>query len=214
MVDGVFHVRTSFELVVLRHGRTPWNENGRFQGHADVPLDDTGRAQAHALHAYLANETFARAVASDLSRAEETARIALGERGPAIETDVRWREMRFGVWEGLTWKEIVARDPALAERPSTAPKFYTPEGGESFEDVCARVRAAVLDIDARANASDRVLVATHAGPLHALLRVVLGESEADALRVRFDPATVTRLALSPAGARILELNVSPVASAT
>jgi broad specificity phosphatase PhoE len=212
MDDGALRFSHTFELVVLRHGRTAWNETGRFQGHADIPLDETGRAQAQALRTYLAGTVFARALASDLSRASETATIVLGERGPALERDARWREMRFGVWEGLTWAQIVERDPQLAGRPSTKPKFYTPEGGESFDELCVRVRDAVLDIDGRANDGDRVLVATHAGPLHALLRVVLGEAEADALRVRFDPATATRLALSPGGARVLELNRSGIAS--
>jgi broad specificity phosphatase PhoE len=93
-----------------------------------------------------------------------------------------------------------------------SPRFYTPEGGESFEELCARVRDALHDIDADASDGEHVLVATHAGPLHALLRVALGEPAADALRVRFDPATVTRLELSPGGARVLELNRSGAAS--
>jgi broad specificity phosphatase PhoE len=214
MIDGAFRFRNTWQLVALRHGRTSWNETGRFQGQSDIPLDATGREQANSLAAYLAHESFARAVSSDLSRASETATIVLDGRGARIEMDARLREMRFGVWEGLTWSEIVARFPALAERPAKTPKFFTPEGGESFDEVCERVRGVLADLDERAAFGDLVLVATHAGVLHAILRVALGESEADALRVRFDPATVTRLAISPNGARVVELNVSPVASAT
>jgi broad specificity phosphatase PhoE len=213
MVDGVFRAAHAFELVVLRHGRTEWNEGGRFQGHADIPLDDTGRAQARALGGYLAARTFARALSSDLARARETAEIVLGERGPGIELDPRWREMRFGTWEGLRWDEIVARHPELAVRPAKTPKFFTPEGGESFDDLCVRVREALSAIADAAHDGDAVLVATHAGPLHALLRVTLGANEADALGVRFEPATVTRLALTPEGARVLELNGSAAAVA-
>jgi broad specificity phosphatase PhoE len=194
------------ELVVLRHGRTEWNAGGRFQGHTDVPLDATGRAQARALGVVLADERFDAAYASDLARARETAEIVLEGRDADLELDPRWREMRFGVWEGLTWAEIVARDPALAERSATAPKFYTPDGGESFDECCARVADALATIRARAHDGARVLVATHAGPLHALLRVALGESEAAALAVRFSPASITRLAFDGANARVVELN--------
>jgi len=203
MIDGAFRAEKSYELVVVRHGRTSWNESGRFQGHADIPLDETGRTQARALHAYLSNRTFARAIASDLGRARETAQIVLGGRALELETDVRWREMRFGTWEGLTWAEIVARHPEHAERSAKAPKFFTPVGGESFGDVCERVGEAVRDLSDRARDGDLVLIGTHAGPLHALLRVTLGATEADALGVRFDPE----------GARVLELNRSAPAVA-
>jgi broad specificity phosphatase PhoE len=195
-------------MVVVRHGRTAWNADGRFQGHSDIPLDEEGRRQARALAALLAAERFDAAVASDLSRAWETAATIVAGRDLALDPDARWREMRFGAWEGLTWPEIVERNPALADASAVAPKFYTPAGGETFDEVCTRIAAAVAALDARAHDGARVLVATHAGPLHALLRVVLGESEATALGVRFSPASITRFALGPAGGRVVELNAT------
>jgi broad specificity phosphatase PhoE len=206
MTEGPFRTAASLELVVVRHGRTAWNDAGRFQGHTDVPLDETGRSQARALGVYLSNVPFSRAASSDLGRARETAELILAGREIALETDPRWREMRFGVWEGLTWTEIVARSPELAERSATVPKFYTPAGGESFDELCARVRLALEALTETASDGDTLLVATHAGPLHALLRVALGESEASALGVRFLPATSTRFAFGPGGARVTQLN--------
>ena len=154
-----------------------------------------------------------RAVSSDLSRARETAEIVIGSRPIPLSLDPDWREMRFGVWEGLAWPEIVARDPRLDDAHRTVPKFYTPEGGESFDDICERVRRAVGRISQTcAFAGERILVATHAGALHALLRVALGESEATALGVRFSPATLTRIAFEGAHARVIDLNRSPDAS--
>jgi probable phosphoglycerate mutase len=198
----------AFELVVVRHGRTAWNATGRFQGQTDVALDDTGREQARGVAALLRGERFSRAIASDLGRARETAEIVLDSEPPALEFDARWREMRFGSWEGLVWDEIVARQPELATTSSTTPRFYTPPGGESFDALCERIADAVADIDTHAHDGDRIFVATHAGPLHALLRVALGSSEADALGVRFSPASVTRLALAPGAARIVDLNLT------
>jgi probable phosphoglycerate mutase len=199
------------ELVVVRHGRTDWNAARRFQGHSDVPLDATGRAQARALARALGHERFSLAVTSDLARARETAAIVVGAGGPRLECDERWREMRFGAWEGLRWDEIVARFPEAAEPPPGGP-FATPEGGESFESVCERVRAAVNDVRRRLPQGGTVLVATHAGALHALLRVALDEDAANALKVRFEPGTITRLVLGEAGPRITLLNHVPPAA--
>jgi broad specificity phosphatase PhoE len=182
------------ELVVVRHGRTAWNAERRFQGHTDVPLDDEGRAQATALAALLAADSFASAVTSDLARAQETARIVLGPRALPLRVDPGWREMRFGTWEGLTWPEIVAAHPELDEANETAPRVYTPSGGESFDGVCARIEGALERVIADTPAGGRALIATHAGPLHAMLRVLLGGDGADALKVRFLTASVSRFA--------------------
>jgi broad specificity phosphatase PhoE len=201
-------------LIAVRHGRTAWNATGRFQGQTDVPLDDEGRAQARAVGAMLASDTIDAAVASDLARARETAEIVLGERDVALRFDERLREMRFGVWEGLTWSEIVERYPETANRSPITPRFHTPAGGESFEDVCVRVADSLAAIDATiARDGGRILLVTHAGILHALLRVALGQSEAEALGVKFSPASVTRLALDRGGARLLELNRTPADAA-
>jgi probable phosphoglycerate mutase len=193
-------------LVIVRHGRTSWNAEARFQGHTDVPLDAIGRAQAAALAAALRDEPLDAAVASDLSRARETAEAVLKGRDIPLVLDARWREMAFGAWEGLTWSEIAARFPESAGRPNEGGRFVTPTGGESFEALCRRVRSAVIDLAAHGRPGSRVLVGTHAGPLHALLRVVLGQDEAAALNVRFEPASITRLRLRGAGATILALN--------
>ena len=176
----------------MRHGRTGWNAGRRFQGHSDIPLDDEGRAQASALVALLARSRIDTAVASDLSRAVETARIVLGARTVPLRLDPDWREMQFGAWEGLTWEQITARDPALDPAAETTVTTYTPEGGETFDQLCARVRRAVERVVAVTPADGGALVATHAGPLHALLSVLLGEAERASLKVRFLTASITR----------------------
>jgi broad specificity phosphatase PhoE len=128
-------------------------------------------------------------VSSDLVRAAETARIVLGPRDVALRLDSDWREMQFGDWEGLTWDQILAANPQLDATNETAVKAYTPGGGETFEALCARVARGVERIAAEVGEDGVALVATHAGPLHALLRVLLGDTE---LKVRFLTASVTR----------------------
>lgn len=180
------------ELLCVRHGRTAWNADKRFQGHTDVALDDEGRAQADALAGLLAAERIDAAVSSDLARAVETARIVLGPRDVGLRFDPDWREMRFGDWEGLTWAQIRAANPQLDPAAHTSVKAYAPRGGETFAELCSRVTRAVERSVAELPDDGVALIATHAGPLHALLEVLLGESERAALQVRFLTASITR----------------------
>jgi broad specificity phosphatase PhoE len=196
------------ELICVRHGRTAWNVGRRFQGHSDIPLDDEGRAQATALGALLARDRIDVAVTSDLSRAAETARLILGARDVPLRLDSDWREMQFGDWEGLTWEEIVAANPHLAEANSASVRAYTPGGGESFADLCGRVERAVERIAAEAGADGAALVATHAGPLHALMHVLLGDERAP--KVRLVNASVTRFRRIGGGWELTGLNQTPL----
>ncbi|HEY6234172.1 MAG TPA: histidine phosphatase family protein [Candidatus Elarobacter sp.] len=177
------------QLICVRHGRTAWNAAKLFQGHTDVPLDDEGRAQATALAALLRNERIDAAASSDLARAAETARIVLGPRDVPLRLDPDWREMQLGDWEGLTWEQILAANPQLDATDETSVRAYTPGGGETFDALAARVARAVERIGGEVPDDGVALVATHAGPLHALLRVLLGDT---GLKVRFLTASVTR----------------------
>jgi broad specificity phosphatase PhoE len=180
------------QLICVRHGRTAWNAGQRFQGHTDVPLDDEGRAQATALAALLRGERFDAAVSSDLLRAAETARIILGSREIPLRLDPDWREMRFGDWEGLTWEQIVAANPELDRAHPTKVRAYTPRGGEAYAELKVRVGRAVDGVVSAMRSDGTALVATHAGPLHALLEVLLGDAESPALQVKFLTASITR----------------------
>jgi broad specificity phosphatase PhoE len=181
------------ELVCVRHGRTAWNAERRFQGQTDVPLDDVGRAQAQALAVHLAGERFDFARASDLVRAWETASGIAAATGANLEPDVRLREMRFGSWEGLTWPQIVERHPELGDGDGTSPKYYVPQGGETFDDVRARVRLVLDEVVPQLGPDGRALIVAHAGTLHALLSVALDVDDEAALGLKFVPAAIMRL---------------------
>lgn len=124
-----------------------------------------------------------------------------------MQRDPRWREFAFGQWEGLTWDEIVERWPHLRDEHATAAALYTPEGGESFEAVSARVSESLHDLRKAGYAN--ALVVTHAGPLHAMLHTLFGDREAEmaeALAVRFSPGSVTRIVWEGERADLLSLN--------
>jgi broad specificity phosphatase PhoE len=200
------------QLICVRHGRTAWNADRRFQGHTDVPLDDEGRAQARGLAALLRDARIDLAVSSDLSRAAETARIVLGARPIPLRLDPAWREMRFGDWEGLTWEQIVAANPQFEVGDEASPRTYTARGGESFDELCARIARAVAEVQSALADEGVALIATHAGPLHALLRTLLGEADGQALKVRFVPASLTRFERRGGRWRLESLNQTAVAS--
>ncbi|MGZ6825872.1 MAG: histidine phosphatase family protein, partial [Mycobacteriales bacterium] len=92
-------------LVLLRHGRTAHNADGRIQGQLDVGLDEVGRVQADALGTVFAAEPPSVVVSSDLSRAQDTALAVSRHVGLPLHLDERLRETHFGQWQGLTHAE-------------------------------------------------------------------------------------------------------------
>ncbi len=147
-------------FLLARHGETDWNFERRVQGHADRPLNDTGRAQARALADELDGEPIDAVYSSDLMRAHETARIVAERKGLSVIAVPDLREKHFGTWEGLTDREILARFPDARTRPWG--------DAETTEEVAERVLGAIRRI-AETHPGGRVLVVSHGGPLRALL---------------------------------------------
>jgi probable phosphoglycerate mutase len=171
--------------VVVRHGETDWNNEGRMQGWAPVPLNELGREQAVAAGDWLADRyAFDRAVCSDLLRTRETATrvcepLALDDDRVRFSSD--WRERDLGVYQGLTYADMYERFPefGLGEAAVQA-AAETPEGGESLLDLRDRTLDGWTDLLARAGAEETVLVVTHGGPIHFLLGHVKGLDVRDA----------------------------------
>lgn len=161
------------ELWLVRHARTAWNAEGRYQGWADVPLDDVGRAQARRLGRRLAGTRFERVVASDLVRAVETARLAVGE--PTV--DPRLRELDLGAIEGRRWDDL---DDDVQRRLLADGAFTAPDG-ESVDDLRGRALAALDELPAGRHA-----VVTHGGVVRVAMDVC-------GTRAPAGHATVTRL---------------------
>jgi alpha-ribazole phosphatase len=161
------------ELILVRHGETDWNRDGRWQGHADAPLNERGREQARALADELSGEDVAAVYASDLSRARETADIIAARLHRPVVTDRRLREVDIGGWAGLTMAEIQARFPEEVARWRAADPTHTFDGGESYASMGERVVAALEEIAAQ-HEDGSVLVVLHGGPIRALLAHAAG----------------------------------------
>jgi broad specificity phosphatase PhoE len=163
---------TMRQILLVRHGETEWNALGRLQGHTDIPLNETGRAQARSLAAGVEGTGIAAVVTSDLARARETGEIvaaALGLGAPAIEPALR--ERRFGVFEGLTRDECAAQHPE-AWRAWQA-RSGEPPGAEPQALAVARVAEALVRI--AAGEGGPALVVSHGGVMRLWLMDVLGE---------------------------------------
>jgi len=155
---------TSTRVLVLRHGQSEWNALRRWQGHADIALDETGVAQAAAAGAVLG--TFDAVWASDLQRARDTAAIIAETIGVGpVLVDRRLRETDVGPWEGLTHSEVEAGWPGYLAA------HRRPEGFEPYEAAAERMSAALADI-AAATPGGEVLVVSHGGAIRALRRAL------------------------------------------
>jgi broad specificity phosphatase PhoE len=158
-------------LLLARHGQSDWNDEHRWQGHADRPLTEEGRAQAIALAERLAHIDLAAVYSSDLRRARETAAAVAARQGLRVETTPDLREVDVGSWSGLTREEAQERFPQAYQRWLDGGTGW--EDGESYVAMSRRVLAAVRRI-AAAHDGDRVLVVSHGGPLRAIHAAALG----------------------------------------
>src|SRR5437879_6032440 len=131
-------------LVLLRHGRTQWNAERRFQGQADPPLDEVGRAQAYEVAGLIAALRPDRIVTSDSARAMQTTTILAGAIGLDIVSDARLRERSLGHWEGLTRDEVAQSYPD-EYADWIAGRDVLTRGGETRDEVAARALAAFRD---------------------------------------------------------------------
>jgi len=150
-------------ILLARHGETDWNVEGRWQGHADPPLNARGREQAEALAERLVDTAFDAIYSSDLARAKQTAEIVARRLGLPVTTDRGLREIDVGSWSGLTRADIAVRFPD-GERPD----------GEHVDAFRARVLSA-LERLAAGHDGRRILVVAHGGCVRTLQRHMLGE---------------------------------------
>ena len=168
-------MRDTLTLYFVRHGETDWNRTLRYQGQSDVPLNDTGRAQARrngaALAAHLADPAAFDYVASPLGRTRETMRIvraALSQPPGAFVTDARLLELNYGVWQGQLSADLPRTDPEGVAWRHADPVNWRAAGGESYAELTARV------LDWLAGVERDTIVVSHGGVSRVLRGHLLG----------------------------------------
>ncbi len=139
---------TAARVYLARHGQTAYNHEGRFQGQQQVPLDDTGRAQAAELAERAAGYAFCALWCSPLLRARETADMVAARIGLEPKEDARLMETDAGEWTDLTFVDVRARTPERFDAFAAADPGFAFPGGESFAEQEVRVSAALADVEA------------------------------------------------------------------
>lgn len=180
-------------VLLVRHGETPWNAEGRYQGQIDIPLSAAGEEQARLLQKRLLSVPIDRAVASPLQRARATAQIALGERAGLLSVDAGLGEIAHGTWEGKLASEIDADDPVRFRAWREAPETVQMPGGESLAQVYERVWPAFARAVEGLRADQTALVVAHDAVNRLILCKLLGLPFAQLWRFRQAPATMNLL---------------------
>jgi probable phosphoglycerate mutase len=162
-------------IYLIRHGETDWNRDRRYQGQRDIPLNDTGRAQARrngeALRALLPDIAAADFISSPLGRARETmeiVRTAIGLPPERYAIDDRIKELNYGHWEGMLQDDLPMVDPRGLAVRSIDPFRWRPDQGESYADLLVRV------IEWFATIERDSVVTAHGGVSRCLRAHVLG----------------------------------------
>jgi len=187
-------------FILVRHGETALTQQGRYSGRGDVPLSDEGQAQAMAAGGRVAgiSRDVTAVLSSPLARCVRTAELVAAEVGGVPVTVVDdLIECDFGAWEGLTFAEVQAGwpDEMAAWLASTA---VAPPGGESFEAVAKRTRAAMATA-VNAYAGGVVVIVSHVSPIKLILRDALAASDAFLHRLFLDAAGVSTMDVWPDG---------------
>jgi probable phosphoglycerate mutase len=176
----------SYRIVFVRHGETNYNAENRLQGQRDIPLNGKGREQAKAV-----GRTLGRALADEMARLDaagefyaspltrtretmELARAAMGLAPQRYQLSPILMELSFGEWEGLTWAETAAHDPAGARAREKDKWRFVPPGGESYGMLVERVRPWL-----EARAAD-CLIVSHGGVARAFCHILAGLDPAKA----------------------------------
>lgn len=157
-------------LLLVRHGETDWNRDGRWQGQSDTKLNAVGRAQARELAGELDGVDVV--YASDLARARETAELIADEQGLQVSVDQRLNERGFGAWEGLTTAEIEVAFRDAHER-WLAGNDPGADDAEPFDAFAERVASFLDEVLAR-HPDETVLVVAHGGSIRVIHALASG----------------------------------------
>lgn len=175
-------------LLLVRHGETTWNRDGRYQGRSDPLLSAWGEVQAQALARRFSATEGMRIVASPLLRAQATAHIIATRLNLPVDTDHRLIELGYGDWEGLQQAAVKLKWPELLRQWKRTPQHVTFPGGESLKDMQLRVRSF---LEHMAGQSGIVLAITHDGVARMAVLEACGQPLSAFRDIRIENASIT-----------------------
>jgi len=196
------------KLLLIRHGESVANTEGRVQGQLDSPLNDRGRDQSRALARRLVCEQWpvAAIYASDLRRAAETAEILAAVLQAPLGLDERLREYDIGVLTGLVWREIEFLYPEIWHGMQTSPVWTAIPEEEGTDVFHARLAAALADIRSGHTGDEVVAMVSHGGSLGVIVAHLLGIDTGLPVPFHFGNASLSVVEFRPRGPVLTCLN--------
>ena len=179
-------------VYLIRHGTTEWNREEIFRGRADCALNETGRAEAQAVAAYLREVEFEKIYTSPLSRAAETAGVIAADRRLRAIPDPAFIDLDFGEWQGLPLKEVRERYPDLYRVWRERPQDATFPGGENLAQVKARAWEGLLRV-VQDNSEKTVLIVSHRVITKVLICAALGLDNSHFWQIKQDTTAINCL---------------------
>jgi broad specificity phosphatase PhoE len=182
------------QIILVRHGATDWNLQGRCQGSTDRALSDTGVRQAEQIATLLGGEKINAIYSSNLRRAHQTATLISQPHNLPVLIDDNIRELDHGELEGLTFNEIKEKYSDFLLRWRSEPAEICVPGGERLDDVAARAWNALSQIVERHSGAERILIVSHNFPILGIVCRLTGTHLNDYRTFHLDPCSVSRLA--------------------
>ena len=187
-MTGVAPRNRACRILLVRHAVA--RGNGRFHGHTDVPLAPEARQQLRVLVRKISAHPVEVVYSSDLQRARSTAKAVARRFGTEVVVRPGLREIHFGRWEGLSWRQIARRFPRLSRVWLTRFPHHPIPGAERFDAFKKRVARELNEI-VTANTGSCVAIVTHAGVARLILAGALGVPDRNLFRIVLDPSTVS-----------------------
>lgn len=193
------------KVFLARHGQTNWNQEMRFQGREDIPLNETGRNQARRLAGRLGRENLSAVFTSPLSRARETAEIIVAGHGLLPQPVEGLGEIYFGRLEGKTYSEMSVDEQNAVDQWMANPETSVLPGGETFKFFRKRILKSFQELLDRARPEQNFVVVSHAGVIKVLVADLLGIPFSHFTRLKLSPSSLTAFLYDDWGNAYLDL---------
>jgi broad specificity phosphatase PhoE len=193
------------QIILVRHGQTPWNKDKIFRGSKDIPLNDQGREEARLAGEWLQGETIHAAYTSPLSRSRDTAEAIAQHHGIPVHDLPGLSDLCYGDWEGLPLTEVKVKYAELYQQWETTPHMVRFPGGETLAEVRARAWSAVMTVVAN-HPGQTVLLAAHRAVNKVLIAAFIGLDDSHFWRIGQDTTAINRFLWTGTTWQIMALN--------
>ena len=162
------------KIILVRHGKTVWNAEGRYQGKMDIPLNEEGKEQARRVGEALKEFPVKAVFSSPLSRCRDTAEEIARHHGLEVQVKEGFKEIDHGEWEGMLASEVEEKYPELLKLWRTRPAEVQMPGGESLKDVYDRAVEAFEEVVSQFSPEDLIVIVGHDATNKVLMCYLLG----------------------------------------